>query len=81
MDPDGARRSLDTMRRMQDRTREEYLRQSFARPGVLLIGLGLLLVCASFDLPGRWDTVAMAVGDALILGVIAIGRVYSKILR
>ncbi|WP_346047289.1 hypothetical protein [Actinomadura chokoriensis] len=81
MDPDGARRSLDTMRRMQDRTREEYLRQSFARPGVLLIGLGLFIVCASFDLPGWWDTVAMAVGDALILAVIAFGCARASVHR
>jgi len=71
VDPDEARRSLDAMRLLQDRTREEYIRQGFARPGVLLIALGLFLVYASFDLPGRWDTVASLLGDALVLGVIA----------
>ncbi|CND45123.1 Uncharacterised protein [Mycobacterium tuberculosis] len=81
MDLDEARRSLDTVRLMQGRTREEYIRQGFARPGVLLIALGLFLVCASFDLPGRWDTVAMLLGDALILGVIAGGCARASVHR
>ena len=81
MDPDEARRSLDTMRRLQDRTREEYIRQSFSRPGALLIALGLFVVCASLDLPGRWDAVAMALGDALILGVLAVGCARASVKR
>jgi hypothetical protein len=81
VDPDEARRSLDTMRRLQDRTREEYLRQSFSGPGALLVALGLFIVCASFDLPGRWDTVAMALGDALILGVLAVGYARASVRR
>jgi predicted permease len=81
MDSEDARRSLADMRRLQDRTLQEYIRRTFSRPGVLLLALGLFIVCASFDLPGRWDTAAVVLGDALIFAVIVVGYARASVRR
>jgi hypothetical protein len=47
--------SLDHIRRLQDRTRDEYVRQGFARPNVVAVAVALFVAIASRDLPGPWD--------------------------
>jgi hypothetical protein len=68
MHPHDAQSSLDDIRRLQDRTREQVVRQSFARSNVLLAALGLLVGLASIDLENPWRTVAFLIGFGLFLG-------------
>ncbi|MGP4022726.1 hypothetical protein [Actinomadura sp. 3N407] len=81
MNPDEARASLDEIRRLQDRTRDEYIRQGTSRPEVLLVALGLFIVFASFDLPDPWDLIAMLLADGLIFGVLAVGYARASVRR
>jgi hypothetical protein len=69
MHPHDAQSSLDDIRRLQDRTREQVVRQSFALSRVLLAALGLLLGLASVDLQNPWRTAALLVGFGLFVGV------------
>ncbi|GAA1183562.1 hypothetical protein [Pseudonocardia alaniniphila] len=69
MHPHDAQSSLDDIRRLQGRTREQVVRQSFARPNVLLAALGLLVGLASIDLENPWRTVAFLLGFGLFVGV------------
>lgn len=67
MTPYDAQASLDSIRRLQDRSIDEYVGQSFARPAVLVSALAVFVVFASFDLPDPWDNVAVALGLGLSL--------------
>jgi len=69
MHPHDAQSSLDDIRRLQDRTREQVVRQSFALSHVLLAALGLLLGLASVDLQNPWRTAALLLGFGLFVGV------------
>jgi len=69
MHPHDAQSSLDDIRRLEDRTREQVVRQSFALPYVLLAALGLLLGPASIDLQNPWRTAALLLGFGLFVGV------------
>jgi predicted permease len=67
--------SLDDIRRMQDRTREEYVRHGFARSYVIAVAVGLFVVIASRDLPHWWDSVVSLLGvGALIALAVVNGR-------
>lgn len=81
MNPDEARSSLDDIRRLQNRTRDEYIRQGTSLPSVLLVSLGLFVVFASFDLPDPWDLVAVLLGDGLILAVVVVGYARARVHR
>lgn len=69
MHPHDAQSSLDDIRRLQDRSREQVVRQSFALARVLLAALGLLLGLASVDLQNPWRTAALLLGFGLFVGV------------
>ncbi|GAA3072762.1 hypothetical protein GCM10010464_41030 [Pseudonocardia yunnanensis] len=69
MHPHDAQSSLDDIRRLQDRTRQQVVRQSFARSYVLLAALGLLVGLASIDLQNPWRTAAFLLGFGLFVGV------------
>ena len=69
MHPHDAQSSLDDIQRLQDRTREQVVRQSFALPHVLLAALGLLVGLASIDLQNPWRTGALLLGFGLFVGV------------
>jgi hypothetical protein len=67
--PHDAQSSLDDIRRLQDRTREQVVRQSFTRSYVMLAALGLLVGLASTDLQNPWRTAALLLGFGLFFGV------------
>jgi hypothetical protein len=52
----GPEASLDDIRRMQDHTRDEYIRQGFARRSVIAVAVALFVVVAARDLPDPWDS-------------------------
>ncbi|MBE2315887.1 hypothetical protein DVA67_007865 [Solirubrobacter sp. CPCC 204708] len=63
--------SLDDIRRMQARTRAEYVRHGFAWRSVLAAAVGLFVVVAARDLPDPWDTI-VSLGAAVVLVGMAI---------
>jgi membrane protein YdbS with pleckstrin-like domain len=69
MNPHDAQSSLDDIRRLQDRTREQVVRQSFTRSCVLLAAVGLLVGLASIDLQNPWRSAALLLGFGLFFGV------------
>ncbi|MCM2576927.1 hypothetical protein [Streptomyces meridianus] len=69
MIPDDAQDSLDTIRRLQSRSIDEYVDHGFARPYVLLSALAVFVMFASFDLSGPWSTFAVALGLGLAAAV------------
>ncbi|MGI5241488.1 hypothetical protein [Dactylosporangium sp. CA-139066] len=75
MHPHDAQSSLDDIRRLQDRTREQVVRQSFALPYVVLAALGLFVGLASIDLQNPWRTAVVLVGFGLF---VAVGIVHQR---
>ncbi|GAA4569308.1 hypothetical protein [Planotetraspora kaengkrachanensis] len=69
MNPHDVQSSLDDIRRFQDTTRKEIVRQRFARPYVLLAALGLFIGLASIDLQSPWRTATLLLGFGLFAGV------------
>jgi hypothetical protein len=69
MHPHDAQSSLADIRRLQDRTREQVVRQSFTLSYVLLAALGLLVGLGSSDLQNPWRTAALLLGFGLFFGV------------
>jgi len=74
MDPQDAQSSLDTIHRLQDRTRQEIVRGLFPLPYVLISALGLFAGFAAADLPDPWSTAGTVFGFTLWAGV---GIVYG----
>ncbi|MFI7614008.1 hypothetical protein ACIBP6_22525 [Nonomuraea terrae] len=74
MNQQDARTSLDDIHRLQDRTREQIVRQSFALPRVVISALGLFIAFAAIDLPRPWNFVFLVAGMVLYAGV---GIVYE----
>jgi hypothetical protein len=64
--------SLDDIRRMEDRTRDEYVRHGFARSNVVAVAVLLFIAIASRDLPNPWDGVVslLAVGALVALAIV-----------
>ncbi|MBE1490686.1 hypothetical protein [Plantactinospora soyae] len=69
MNPRDAQLSLDDIQRLQDKTREQIVRQSVIPPYVPLAALGLFAGLASVDLQNPWRTAALLSGFGLFLGV------------
>ena len=63
--------ALDQIRRMQDHTRDEYVRHGFSLPQVLMAALGLFVVVAARDLPEPWGTV-VSLGAVAVLVLMAV---------
>lgn len=74
MNQHDAQASLDDIHCLQDRTREQIVRQSFATPRVVISALGIFVALAAIDLPRPWYLVGPAIGWALYAGV---GIVYE----
>jgi hypothetical protein len=64
--------SLDDIRRMQDRTRDEYVRHGFARSNVIAVAVLLFVAIASRDLPNPWDGAVslLAVGVLVAMAIV-----------
>jgi hypothetical protein len=75
MHPHDAQSSLDDIQRLQRRTRQQVVRQSFALSHVLLAALGLLVGLASVDLRNPWRTAALVLGFGLF---VAVGIVHER---
>ncbi|MEU6727325.1 hypothetical protein ABZ917_26795 [Nonomuraea wenchangensis] len=74
LNPHDAQSSLDDIRRLQDTTRNEIVRRSFAMPRVIVVALGLFIGYAVIDLGAPWQFIGLAVGLGLFAGV---GVVYE----
>ncbi|YCK40341.1 hypothetical protein ACNF49_41645 [Actinomadura sp. ATCC 39365] len=74
MNQHDAQTSLDDIHRLQDRTRQQIVRQSFALPRVLVSALGLFVMLAAMDLPSPWRYLGAALGVVVYAGV---GIVYE----
>ncbi|TDC92949.1 hypothetical protein [Actinomadura sp. 7K507] len=81
MNPDEARGSLDEIHRLQDRTRSEYVRHTFARPYTLASALGLFIALASLDFPQPWQIIVFLVGEAILIGVLFVQRRRAPVRR
>ncbi|WP_176611519.1 hypothetical protein [Actinomadura sp. WMMB 499] len=68
MNANDARAALADVQRMQERTRDEYVRNHFARPYLLLTAFGIFVALASSDLPSPWNTVVFLLGEGLLVG-------------
>ncbi|MFG1617842.1 hypothetical protein [Nonomuraea wenchangensis] len=69
MNPHDAQSALDDIRRLQDTTRNEIVRRSFAMPRVIVVALGLFINFALIDLRSPWQFIGLAVGFGLFVGV------------
>ncbi|MER7362925.1 hypothetical protein [Nonomuraea wenchangensis] len=69
MNPHDAQSALDDIRRLQDTTRNEIVRSSFAMPRVIVVALGLFINFALIDLGSPWQFIGLAVGLGLFVGV------------
>ena len=56
-----AQACIDTIRRLERRTVDEYVDHGFAWPYLLLSALAVFLSFASFDLPAPWGRLAVSV--------------------
>jgi cation transport ATPase len=81
MNPHDAQSSLDAIRQLQDRSREEVVRHSFARPYVLLAALGLFVMLASTDLQRPWSLAAILLGFGLYVGVGLVRERWASVQR
>lgn len=81
MNPDEARGSLDDIRRLQDRTRGEYIRHGFARPYLLTSVFGLFIALASFDFPSPWQLIVFLLGEGVMVGVVIVQRRRAPVRR
>ncbi len=69
-----AQSSLDDIRRLQDTTRNEIVRRSFAMPRVIIVALGLFVSFASIDLETPWQLIGCVLGFGLY---VAVGIIYE----
>lgn len=74
MNPHDAQSSLDDIRRLQDTTRNEIARRSFAMPRVIVVALGLFVSFAAIDLGAPWQYIGAVAGLGLFA---AVGIVYE----
>ena len=81
MTPYDAQSSLDDIHRLQDRTRDAYVRHGFSRPYALASALVLFIAFASFDLPAPWDTIAATSGVGLSLGLLVVHQHRAPVRR
>ncbi|MEV5829266.1 hypothetical protein AB0L25_27265 [Spirillospora sp. NPDC052242] len=81
MNTDDARSALADVHRMQERTRDEYVRHQFAWPYTLLTALGIFVALASSDLPSPWSTLVFVVGEAVLIGGAVLQRRRSPVKR
>ena len=71
-----ARASLDDIRRMQARTRDEYVRHGFARRYVVAVAVALFVAIAARDLPLPWNGAVslLAVGALVVMATVRMRR-------
>jgi len=82
MTPHDLQTSAEEIRRLQDRTRDEYLRHGFSRPYLLVSALAVFMMFASHDLPGPyWDSAAGALGAALLVGGLVVHQRRASVRR
>ncbi|MFI7418363.1 hypothetical protein [Nonomuraea sp. NPDC049684] len=69
MNQHDAQTSLDDIHRLQARTRQQIVRQSFALPRVAVSALALFVMLAAIDLPSPWYYLGAALGVVVYGGV------------
>ncbi|OLT17689.1 hypothetical protein BJF79_17625 [Actinomadura sp. CNU-125] len=74
MNPDDARSALADAHRLQERTRDEHVRQQFAWPYMCATALGIFIAFGSTDLPAPWDTLAFLLGEGVLIGSVILQR-------
>jgi phosphatidylserine synthase len=73
--------SIDQIRRLQDRTRDEYVRHGFSRPYLLVLALAIFVMFASHDLSGPWDSVVGLLGAALLVAGLLVHQRRASVRR
>jgi hypothetical protein len=82
MTPHDPQTSVEEIRRLQDRTRDEYVRHGFSRPYLLVTALAVFIVFASSDLPTPyWNNAAAAFGMALTVGSLLVHQRRASVRR
>ncbi|RSN56532.1 hypothetical protein [Actinomadura sp. WAC 06369] len=74
MNSNDAQAALADVHRMQERSRDEYVRQQFTWPYLLLTALGVFVALASGDLPAPWGTAAFLAAEAVLIGTAVLQR-------
>ena len=77
----GPEASLDDIRRMQDRTRDEYVRQGFRPRTVIAVAVALFIVVAAGDLPEPWDAVVSLLGAAALVALAVVNMRRATVRR
>ena len=72
MDLQDAQSTLNDIRRLQNRTRDELVRHTFALPYMVLMAVGIFVGYASTDLQAPWDDVVLVLGFGLFMGVVIV---------
>jgi hypothetical protein len=74
--------SVEEIRRLQDRTRDEYVRHGFSRPYLLVTALAVFVMFASSDLPRPyWNNAVAVLGAALIVGGLVVHQRRAAVRR
>lgn len=81
MNSNDAQAALADVQRMQERSRDEYVRHQYAWPYMLLTALGIFVALASSDLPSPWSTVAFLAGEAVLIGAAVLQRRRAPVQR
>ena len=82
MTPHDPQTSVEEIRRLQDRTRDEYVRHGFSRPYLLVTALAVFIMFASSDLPSPyWDNAVAALGLALTVGGLLVHQRRASVRR
>ncbi|RJL27120.1 hypothetical protein [Bailinhaonella thermotolerans] len=76
-----AQSSLDDIRRLQERTREEHLRHGFRWPYLLAVPLALFLALGSTDLGRPWSTLLPGAGLALSVALATMNERRASVRR
>ncbi|MGJ6965858.1 hypothetical protein ACSDR0_28515 [Streptosporangium sp. G11] len=67
MNVQDAQTTLQDIRRLQDRTRDELVRHLVALPYMALMSVGLFIGYASIDIPDPWSDLALVLGFGLFV--------------
>ncbi|MGA8113670.1 MAG: hypothetical protein WCA46_08415 [Actinocatenispora sp.] len=81
MHPQDAQKSLDIIRRLQDRSIDEYVDHGFARPYVLTSALAVFIAFSAADLPDPWDGAVSTFAIVLALTVGAVSYRQARVRR
>ncbi|MFJ8850013.1 hypothetical protein [Streptomyces sp. NPDC102437] len=81
MTSNDAQARLTEIRRLQERTSDEYVRHGFSRPYLITAALMIFIALASFDLPNPWSGAMLLPVFALVVGQLITYRRRASVRR